>query len=273
MKFRFSLFLGTLFIVVPVYTQIAVSVPSATSVANASVAVQNDWNAFQNTSALAHIETFEASAQYENRFMIKELSTKSLQAAINAKYVNVGLAFSYFGYSLYNDMILGIGSARNFGDKFSMGVQFNYYMAYFSGEGINRYRGTIFPQVGLSSRIFPNLTIGFNAFNPFLTNIKTEYSEKKIPSVFSLGSNYNFSQQLIWLAQIDKEVNSNFRFATGFEYTMLEKLTVKLGAYATDFLVPCLGADIHLNRFNIYLNTEFHPQLGLNSRLCLKYRY
>ena len=255
------------------YTQIAPAVPSSSSIANASVAVQNDWNAFQNTAALAHVDKLEIAMHYENHSMVKELSWKSAQAGINAKYVNVGLSFSYFGYSLYNEMIAGVGLGRNFGDKFSMGLQFNYYTAYFSAGEESRYRGALLPQLGISSRIFPKLIIGFQAFNPFQTNIKTENSEKRIPSIFGIGTNYEFAKNLIWLTQIDKEVSSNYRFATGFEYTMINLLTVKLGAYGTDYLIPCLGVGLHLGKLHFNLNGELHPQLGLNTLANLKYRF
>lgn len=258
---------------VTVYSQITPATSGSVSIANASVAVQNEWNAFQNTSALAHVENWEASAQYENHFMVKELSTKSVQFAKNLKSVNIGASLSYFGYPLYNDMIAGVGFARNFADKFSMGLQFNYYTAYFSGENINRYRGALFPQFGISSKLFPKLTVGFNAFNPFQSNIKTEYTLKRIPSIFSLGTNYAFDNHLVWLTQIDKEASSNFRFASGFEYQMIDLLTVKLGAYAQDNLIPCLGVNVHFNKIHIYLDTELHPTLGLNTKICLKYKY
>lgn len=255
------------------YSQIAPVVPSSISIANASVAVQKEWNAFQNTAALAHIEKAEVGVQYENRFVLKELSTRSLQAGFNTKFVNIGLAYSYHGYSVYNEMLAGVGLARNFGDMFSMGVQFNYYTAYFSASDESRYRGTLLTQFGVSSKIFPKLTVGFHTFNPFQTNIKTEYSTKRLPSIFSIGTNYEFSDNLIWLTQIDKEVSSNFRFATGFEYTMIEQLTVKLGAYGQDYLVPALGFGIHLGSFHFYLNGELHPQLGLNTLANLRYSF
>lgn len=256
-----------------IFAQITSTSPSATTIANASVAVQNEWNAFQNTSALANVQNWEISAQYENHFMVKELSTKSVQFAKNLQSVNIGVAFSYFGYSLYNDMIAGIGVARNFGDKFSMGLQLNYYMSYFSGNEMNFYRGALFPQFGISSKIFPKLTVGFNAYNPFQSNIKTEYSVKRIPTIYSIGTNYAFTENLNWLTQIDKEVSSNFRFASGFEYAMIDQLTVKLGIYATDYLIPCLGVNINLQKLHFFLNTELHPQLGLNTQICLKYKY
>ncbi|MFV0470806.1 MAG: hypothetical protein ACK5L7_02055 [Paludibacteraceae bacterium] len=253
--------------------QTASTFPSSVSIANASVANPTEWNAFQNTSALANIENGEVAMIYENRYMVKELSTKTVQTAFDTKHVAVGAAFSYFGYELYNDFIVGAGLARNFDNKFSIGVQFNYYAAYFSGEATNYYRGTIFPQIGVSSQILSKFTIGFNAFNPFQSNINTEYIIKRIPSIFSLGTNYSFSENFIWLTQIDKEVSSNFRFASGFEYVMVDALTVKLGAYAYDRLIPAMGANVHINQFHIYLNTELHPNLGLNTQVCLKYKY
>lgn len=255
------------------FGQIAPVVPSSTSIANTSVAVQNEWNAFQNTAALANIEQNEASAQYENKYMLKELSTRSIQAGFHTKYVNVGLAYSYHGYSVRNEMLGGIGLARNFGDMFSMGVQFNYYTAYFSAADESRYRGTVLTQFGVSSRIFPKLTVGFHTFNPFQSGINTENTVVRLPSIFSIGTNYEFAENLVWLTQIDKEVSSNFRFATGFEYTMIKQLTVKLGAYGQDYLVPALGLGLHLGDFHFMMNAEMHPQLGLNSLANLKYRF
>ena len=266
-------FIVFIFVLETISAQVAFIAPSSVSVANASVADQSEWNAFQNTSALANVQNLEVAAQYENRFMVKELSTKSVQIAKNLKSINVGAAFSYFGYSLYNDMIAGFGLARNFSDKFSMGLQFNYYASYFSCNEMNYYRGAFFPQFGVSSKIFPKLTVGFNAYNPFQSNIKTENTVKRIPTIYSIGTNYAFTENLNWLTQVDKEVSSNFRFATGFEYAMIDQLTVKLGAYATDYLVPCLGVNVNLQKFYIFLNTELHPLLGLNTQLCLKYKY
>jgi hypothetical protein len=237
------------------------------------VAVQNEWNAFQNTAALAHIEKAEVSVQHENRFMLSELSTRSIQAGMHTDYVNIGISYSYHGYSVYNEMIGGLGLARNFGDMFSMGLQFNYYTAYFSAEEESRYRGTLLTQFGVSSKIFPKLTVGFHTFNPFQNSIKTENSTKRLPSIFSIGTNYEFAENLIWLTQMDKEVSSNFRFATGFEYTMIEQLTVKLGAYGQDYLVPALGFGLHLGNFHFNLNGELHPQLGLNTLANLKYSF
>lgn len=273
MKKRPFVILLLLSLLIPATAQIAPVVPASTSIANTSVANQDEWSAFQNVASLAHIGKMEFSAQYENKFMLKELSIRSAQAGFSTKFANIGASFSYHGYSVYNEMLIGLGIARNFGDKFSMGVQFDYYNAYFTTPEENRYRGAVLAQLGVSSRLMDNLTIGFHTFNPFQTNIETDYSTKRLPSIFSIGANYEFAKNVKWLTQIDKEVSSNFRFATGFEYTMIEALTVKLGAYAYENIVPCLGVGVHLGKFDFNLNAELDPYLKLNTLANLKYRF
>ncbi|PIF02605.1 MAG: hypothetical protein CR965_00470 [Paludibacter sp.] len=255
------------------FAQMSPVVPNSIAVSNTSTAVLDEWNAFQNVTALAHVNKLEVATQYENKFMIPELGTGSVQAGFNAKYINVGFSYSYQGYSLYNEMIAGVGLARNFGDKFSMGLQFNYYTAYFSAKEESRYRGTVVGQLGVVAHITPKLIVGFHSFNPFQTNIKTEYSEKVVPSIYSFGSNYAFNKNFRWLMQVDKEVSTDFRFASSFEYTMIDALTFRLGASSSEYLIPTFGFGVHLGRFHINLNGELHPILGFNSMANLKYKF
>ena len=220
---------------------------------------------------LGYIENTEFALQFENRFIIHELSTKSVQLGFPSKLVNVGVSFSHFGYSLYHETSIGLGFARNFSNKFAMGVQFNYCNNYFSAS--NSYRGALIPQLGLSVKLSPNFSLGFNTFNPIQTNIKTDYSLQRLPSIFSLGTAYFFSSDLVWRTQIDKEVSSNYRFATGFEYSMLQHLQIKLGAYNANYLVPCMGFGLQAASFLVELNCELHPLLGLSSIAAVKYRF
>jgi hypothetical protein len=254
-----------------VYSQITTIIPSSSSIAQTAVADRHNWSAFTNPAMLGYLEQTEFGFQFENRYLLNELSTKSAQIGFFSKLLCTGISFSHFGYAQYHEMLGGIGFARNFSNKFAIGLQANYFTTYFSAS--NSYRGTFFPQVGLSVQLSPSFNIGFSASNPFQSTIKTEYVTKRLPSVFSLGTGYSFSQGLIWRSQIDKEVSSNYRYATGFDYQMLQKLTVKLGAYGTDYLVPCLGMGLTTGLFLIDLNCELHPLLGLNTFAAVHYLF
>jgi hypothetical protein len=268
---KLAAFLILAFLAQLIPAQISSIIPSSEAIAQTSTADTQSWTAFNNPSMLGYLIKPEIGIQFENRYLISELSTKSFQLGFPTHLVNVGLSFSHFGYSLYHEMLFGIDFARNFSDKFAMGVQFNYYTAYFSAS--NSYRGALFPQVGMSVHFSPLFSVGFNTFNPFQTNIQTEIVTKRIPSIFSLGTEYFFSPELVWRTQIDKEVSSNYRFATGFEYQMLQQLYIKLGAYGSDYLIPCIGFGFKPGAFRINLNCELHPLLGLNTMAAIKYEF
>lgn len=251
--------------------QVSNLIASSSSLAQTSVADSRSWSAFQTPAALARYSRNELAFLFDNRFFIKELSNKSLQAAFVTDKVNVGLAFSHFGYSLYHEMMAGVGLARNFADKFSIGVQFNYYTSYFAAD--NLYRSAILGQAGLMLFLSPKFHVGFHSFNPFQTHLKSEYSYKRLPSVYSLGLEYFMSERFTCRMQGDREIASNYRLALSFDYRFPELIMVKLGAYASQYLVPCLGLRIDLLSFAFDLNCELHPVLGLNSLGMITYKF
>ena len=114
--------------------------------------------------------------------------------------------------------------------------------------------------------------VGFSTFNPFQSYYSTELSRANVPSVFSLGGAYYFIPELVFRVQMDKEISSTYKLSGGFEYEMLKVLTLKLGAYRTDYLVPCLGVKTQMKRFDFHLNTELHPLLGLTTMASVQYR-
>ena len=253
------------------HSQIPSIIPSSNAIALTSVADSHTWTAFNNPAMLGYVDAPEFALLYENRYLLSELSTKSIQLAMPWDLVHAGLSFSYFGYSIYHEMLTGIDFARNFSDKFALGVQFDYYTAYFSAS--NSYRGAFFPQIGLSVRLSSVFNIGFHTFNPFQTNISTEYVIKRLPSIFSIGTEYFFSKQFVWRTQADKEISSNYRIAMGFESQLVQNITLKFGAYDSEYLVPCLGFGCKTGAFLLDLNCEIHPLLGITPFAEIKYRF
>ena len=251
------------------YSQISDILPSSGSIASASVADSHHWSAFSNPASAGYCDFVEMGLQYENKFVIKELSTKSAQLIVPNKLLNAGVSFSQFGYSLYHETLLGVALARNFGNKFAMGLQVNYYDAF--SIATNSHSAVFLPQFGVSVRFSPQFNLGFQTFNPLQTSIKTEYVTKLIPSVFSLGTEYYFTSNLVWRTQIDRELHSNYRFATGFEYLMLDKITLKMGGYGADYLVPCMGVGFNFGHISMGLDCDIHPLLGLTTRSSVKY--
>ncbi|MDO9634939.1 MAG: hypothetical protein Q7J05_07890 [Paludibacter sp.] len=270
MKKIISLLISCLFVNFGI-SQIAYPHPSSISIANTSVADAHNWSAFHNPAPLSQLSLPQLEVIYENRYIITELAAKSFTIAYPTKHFVPGFSFTHFGFSLYHEMMLGLAFARDFAGKFSLGMQFTYHSAFFVST--NRYHAAFYPQIGLNIPVHRNLTIGVHLFNPFGTNIKSELSTKRIPSIFSLGCSYHFIPELAWRFQAEKEISSNYRVATGFQYTMLKRTRFQLGIYANDYLVSCLGIGFDLKPFSFDLCSELHPLLGLNTIVRLKYKF
>ncbi|OIP84643.1 MAG: hypothetical protein AUK44_01885 [Porphyromonadaceae bacterium CG2_30_38_12] len=251
--------------------QTSANIPSSLSVANASVADNQQFSPFANPATLGEVSGMLFGFQYENKFLIKELSQKSIYVAAPNSLMNVGVVGSYFGYAQYNETVAGIALSRNFGGVFSLGFQYNYYRVYFAGS--NSYYGTFFPQIGLQYFLSKRFTIGFSTHNPAQQNLKTASYEKIIPSVFSLGGKWMFENNVRFLCQFDKDMHGNYRLAGGFDYCMKDFLLFQMGAYQTEYLVPTLGVGIKSGSFDVNLHADLHPVLGLNSFASVQFHF
>ncbi len=243
--------------------------PSTYSVANASVANNKYYSAFQNPASLATQSGTQIGLQYENKFIVNALAKKSIFVASRTNLINIGIAATFSGFELHNELLTGVLLSKNFNNIFQLGVQYNYYSVYLA-EANKRY-AAFFPQIGLIVKVSPTVKIGFSTFNPGQQVIQLKYVKKQIPTVFSLGGDWKISENLNFLFQTDKNVSGNYRIAGGFEYEIKHFLTFKTGAYHAEYLIPAIGCGIKMKSFDFILHTELHPILGLTTNAAIQY--
>jgi hypothetical protein len=246
-------------------------IPASFVGGNASVAYRKEWLPFHNPAALAGADKIGFQLLYENRYITKELANKALNAWCPTKYLNVGASFSHFGYSEYNEMLAAVVFARQFGDKFRLGAEIDYYCVYLSQS--ERYRGTITAQIGAQISITNDFALAFNAFNPVFSKIKNALVEKRLPTTFSIGMLYAIKNTVDWLVQFDKEISSPLRWATGFEYAPVKELMIRLGAYGYDNFIPTFGVGIKFGGFKFDANADYNSVLGFSLTGCLGYKF
>jgi hypothetical protein len=251
--------------------QTYITVPASTTVADASVAENKAYAAFQNPAAVASVNLLTLGISYENKYIINELAVKSISFVLPTNFVNIAAQASYTGFNLYNELLGGIALSRNFGNVFQFGVQANYYSVYFAE--VNKRYATFIPQLGAMILLSPAVNIGFSCFNPSQIVLKTASTPKIIPAVFSLGAKWTMSSSFDILLQLDKNLSAGYRIAGGFEYQLKNVLTIQTGAYHAQYLVPTLGFGCQLKGLKMNLSTNLHPVLGLNSRAAVYYSF
>lgn len=244
---------------------------SSFSVANTSVSDVKVWSSFQNPALLALISSPEISALYHNRYIITALSDKCFSVAVPTSAVNAAFSVNHYGYSVYHEIMAGLAFARDFGKKFGIGIQFNYFASYFREQ--DRYYGVLFPQIGFYVPLSRNFLFAAHVFNPFLSDIRKSEGVRLLPSVFSLGGAWHLSPDFLWRFQGDKELGGDYRMATGFQYDVKKCLSFHAGIYGSGYLIPCIGLGFRLNPFSFFWSGELHPLLGMNTVAGLKFRF
>jgi hypothetical protein len=244
--------------------------PSSAHIANMQTARTDSWSCFQNPASLVQPSGWQLAAQYENRYFLSSLNTAMLQVGYTNEHVNVGVGYSFFGYSKYQEMMAGVAFARSFG-KFSIGLQANYLTLY-CGDELG-YKGTFIPQIGMTINVLPELTIGLHGFNPFVQVLTIDDQvERKLPAIYSVGMDYCWQEVLHWSMQADYDVQASWRIATGVEWQAIERLVVKVGAYYQQQFVGCMGVAVTWDRLRLDTNFELHPLLGVTCKGRIGYK-
>jgi hypothetical protein len=241
----------------------------AVSVANASVADTSTWVAFQNPACLAYSEKLNIGLLAESRYKITIPTSESLTVSIPSDIVNTGISLRYSGFSVWHDMYSGLAFARNFSDKFALGLQLCLNSTYaFQSDS---YYHTFLVQSGLLFPVGKNLHIGFQVFNMFNTSLKASMLTYPLPAIYSLGCNWRAKKGFNIKLQADKESGHNYRFAGGVDYQHNSKFLLQMGVYGFEYAVPVFGLGFHQGKFMYRLNNELHPMLGLITRVGVSY--
>src|ERR1700690_928414 len=66
---------------------------------NASVTLSDAWSTVNNQAGLGFVKSIDVGTFYENRFMLKQLSSQAFALALPVKGGTFGLSYSSFGYS------------------------------------------------------------------------------------------------------------------------------------------------------------------------------
>ncbi len=231
--------------------------------------VANDvrWQAFTNPAVASLSNSYMFEISYENKYLTKELSNKTISAIFPTKYFNITASFNHFGYSVYNEMLMGVGFSRNFG-RWRLGIEVDAMMVYVSPT--ENYACTLTGQIGAQVDVSESVTLGFSLFNPVFSSIEST-APLHLPVRLSAGVNYRMHDKVKWLVQVDADIRNTVFWRTGFEYRPFEEFVVRAGAWGSDFIRPSIGLGMDMKGFMFDLNCEVDPRIGVCLMGALRY--
>jgi len=235
-----------------------------------SVAITDFWSAMNNQAGIALYQKPAAGIYYENRFLINQLSSKSIAVIIPTKFGVFATTYNHFGYNLYNDQKIGLAYARAFGEKLRIGLQLDYLQTTLG----NNYgsKGNVTFEIGIQTDVSDNITIGAWVFNPIMVKL-ADYDDEKLPAIYRIGFTWHISD--VFLATLEAEKSTAINpviFRGGLEYELNSKFFFRTG-FSTKKEIFSFGMGINIKHLIFNISAIMHESLGFSPQASLIFEF
>lgn len=273
MKLPITLFSFIIFVLTIRFTQaqeIFVPASRAQSLGGISVCLHDSWSVFGNQAGLADIKRPIISGTFQNRFLIKELSTNAglfimpLQSSILAASVY------QFGKLTFRHEKYGLSYARAITPRLHVGLQFNYYRFFLAED--NQYAGSYGVELGFQYQLTSRVLAGIHILNPYKTGFNTFSGKYDYPSSFKVGASIKISTSLELFTEIEKRSSYPLNVKTGIEYNIRNKLYLRSGIAGKPNQLAA-GIGFELSKVKIDLAVAYNQYLGNSPSASFQYQF
>jgi hypothetical protein len=223
------------------------------------------WSSFRNQALLGFNNSFSAGANYENRFGISELGTRTAGMIIAADRTSLGIVYSHFGYPDFRREMGGISCGMALSDKISAGVQIDYFSEKTSGEYDNNRILTY--EAGLLIIPSEKIRVGIHIFNPVPNSLR----KSSLPSTLRAGAGIELSKVLYAGAEAEMSSGEKLILRTGFEYEAFKKFWLR-GGFSSENTSFTFGTGYLFKSIKLDLSFATHERLGVTSSVSLIFK-
>ena len=223
------------------------------------------WSSFHNQATLANNKSFTAGINYENRFSITELGTRSAGLILPVWKTSLAGIYSHFGYSEYSRDMTGIACGMKLAKKISAGIQVDYFSERTAGEYINIQSVTC--EAGLLISPSENTSIGIHIFNPVPNSLRKTF----LPTSLRIGAGTNLNKLLFAGFETEMSTVSKPIIRLGFEYEAVKRLRLR-GGFISENNSFSFGLGYLTSFVQMDIGFVTHEKLGVTSSISLIFK-
>jgi hypothetical protein len=220
------------------------------------------WSNFHNQAGLAYNKSRYFGFNYENRFSIRELGTRSAAAIIPAGRLSFGTVYSHFGYSDFRRQMIGFACGMPLSDIIAAGVQIDYFSERTTGEYNMSQSLTV--ETGMIVSTAENVKIGIHLFNPVPNSIR----KSDMPTALRTGVALNLNKEFSAGFETGISTGQKLIIRTGFEYEVAKKFLFR-GGFSTENNSFCFGLGYRTRPVMIDFGFATHEKLGITSSVSM----
>jgi hypothetical protein len=236
------------------------------SMARALTGEYHTWAIAHNPAGSAKVTKAVFAIDYENRFLVPELSVRSATATLPSSSGNFALLYSSFGPSHWNESHTALSYSRFLGKQISCGLTFDYFRQKLPETG--KSASAIGFGLGTIVHVSPDVRLGFCVKNPFSQPIGYPLGKAPIPWKVHLGGTAKISPTLILVGEITKEKSQKAVYQLGSEWNLVAPCYLRWGIDSQTRFSAGLGFVHHLFQFDIAFS--YHSFLGYTPTISLQ---
>ncbi len=259
----FTAFVGS----AQVYPQIGAR---SAALGGAGLTFNDVYSVYNNPGSFGALEKTAIGLNYENRFLLKELSSQALAFGYHTeKSGNFGVQLQQHGFSLYREMQASLVYGRQLFRNFYGGFAVNFHRIQLGD--IYGSKNTASGTLGIFYAATDALNFGVRVQNISRTAL-SEFEDERLPTRFAIGATYIFSEKVFWNVEAEKTVIHPINVKSGLEIHPHEILYLRLGVNSYPFQ-SAFGFGLAFNNLQFDMSTMWHSNLGLSPSAGLKYRF
>ncbi|MFW6019558.1 MAG: hypothetical protein ACOCPM_03170 [Bacteroidales bacterium] len=227
-----------------------------------SVNLKDGWSILNNTAGMGDTEKMSAGIFYKTQYSLNEFSLKGAAFQLPTDIGAFGLAFTYYGYNIYNEKRFVFGYGRHFMPMLRGGVGLEYLHTRIDDDfdEISSSKGVITFHAGLQADLSEKIELGFSVFNPWAAKL-SEYEKENIPAIARLGLSYSPDENFLFLAEAEQNSEFGLRIKAGAEYKLHKKLIAR-GGFKTNPAEYTFGVGTEFLEIKFNVSVSYHLILG-----------
>jgi hypothetical protein len=238
----------------------------ANGMAYASACLYDEWSLSNNVAGLAKTKAPEVAFSYNAIPSFKFFNRMAAVLVVPVGRSAAGINVFRFGDDLYNEQILSVGFANQFGLA-SLGLKVNYLQYHAEGFGTNTAFTVSF---GGLAQLTPQISFGAHIVNINQPVINPQTAER-IPTRLIAGLGFEPSPKIVIGTEIEKDLQYPPLWRVGIEYQV-----VKIIAFRTGFSlhpeVAYFGTGFKGEKVVIDYALEVNHPLGFVHQATVAYR-
>lgn len=223
------------------------------------------WSSFHNQALLARNNTISFGVNYENRFNISQLGTRTAGLIIPSGKTSLGIIYSHFGYADFQRNMAGFSCGLKLSEKVSAGAQVDYFAEIVPGEYQDLH--LITGEAGVVFSASENIVIGIHLFNPVPNSVR----KSNMPVRLRAGAGTNLNNLLFAGAEAEMSSGSDLIVRMGIEYEAAKKFWLRSG-FSSENNSFSFGVGYLAKFVKLDLAFATHDKLGITSSASLIFK-